>query len=189
MRLLWFICLVALPCFGFARSLPIWEPVIVHYKDGSKISGEAKWRKKVPVGEIKLKQIIFQRDSSRVLRSKHSLHNIDWIQAGNKTYKTFNILVGEEKIWCLGEAIENTRWYKVLFEERDCLCNNSRRIVQAWLLEDMSNNKEQPVILRKKRFSDHFENPDLVRSVLGIGANDHLGSFSNFPARLFPGEP
>ena len=169
-------------------AMVVWEPVSIQMKDGTRMSVPAQWRKKVPVYSI-----IIKEDNSagkaRTLRRNCPLDRIEWIQSGNHYYRTFQVNAGEEKVWCLGERFGNTNCYKVLFEERECLCNNSRRIVQAWIIYDPSHTGGNPVVLRKKRFANRFEDPVLARAVLGMDAMAELGPFSTMPATFFSDEP
>lgn len=172
-----------------ASHAPFWEPVVIQMKDGTKYSGEAQWRKKVPVTMIAIKSKLHQPGKDRFFKQGCLLHTIEWLRSGERFYKTFQVEAGEEKVWCLGERYGNTNCYKVLFEERECLCNNSRRIVQAWIIEDPANASGKIVVLRKKRFADRFEDPELARSVLGIDAMDELCAFSDLPATLSHDNP
>lgn len=146
-----------------------WEQGSIELKSGILLEGELKFREGVYVSEIRF------RNSE--IRRVVPIDSVSGVVKSGIVYRAIRLkeIIGEPIL--LGRDLGNSL-YRGVFRERECLCNNSFRMVEAYVVrEEMS----KPVILRKVAFRDRFKEPSVLRRFFAEPSADW--SFEGFEAR------
>lgn len=148
-----------------------WQSAELLMSDGSLIKGEVRLREKIGFREVKFK-------SGRTSR----WIDLSIVKSGKINQRDFNILhltEEEGQPYALAWPLETRGWYFSLFQERECLCNNSYKHTRAYI----ADYQGRYIVLRKKGFSDGIKNPESIKSIFPEISDKNL-RFSEIPDLL-----
>jgi hypothetical protein len=162
------VLLFCLPFNGvFAQK---WQSASVEFASGRKIDAEIKFRDKVYTGELPIK--IAKKKLS------YPLDSIRSVQINGEHFDTFKLPEIEGKPVVLARKIQDNLYYAII-KEIQCLCDNSFKMIQAYLVVDSDIQ-----ILRKKALKNEFtRDTDFSRFSY---ISDPFSDFSAFPDKIRP---
>lgn len=158
--------LFCLPCTGvFAQK---WQKASIELVSGKKIEAEVKFRENIYISELPIKI-----DKQKI---SYPLDSIQRLQIGESYFDAFKLSELEGQPVVLAKRIQADLYYAVI-KEIQCLCDNSFRMIQAYLyVEDGIQ------ILRKKALKNEFTGDTDFSRFSYI--SDPFSDFSAFPEKI-----
>lgn len=127
-----------------------WRSVALVKRDGTELKGDIKFRDNIAFREVKVR---IDNVSKWMPLSDIVSGNID-----GKPFIVAHLTEEEGDPFALAWPLEQQNLYFSLFQERECLCNNSYKHSRAYLLFHENRWK----VLRKKAFRDEVKNPEII---------------------------
>lgn len=163
--------LLILLMMPFLVSAQKWQVAEMLMSDGSLIQGEVRLRENIGFRELKFRA----GPSSRWI----DLSNIKSGKINQRDFKVLHLTEEEGQPYALAWPMQTRDWYFSLFQERECLCNNSYKHTKAYIAE----HQGRFIVLRKKGFRDRIKNPESIK-ILFPEISENILRFSEIPELL-----